>query len=349
MLRPRYNQKEPQVFLLVMPLFVVVLNLLYFGPCVFTSVPSFLFSFVFNGAYVSLAYYAFGSAALLIRNRYAASSALFRRIAVMLPVFWGMNLLMMGGLLLLHTTIAPLDCPIYPEMYWWTVLFGCIFSTVLTFVNEGLANWQKWKSSLAENEQLRNAYERSRLLGLKGQINPHFLFNCFNTLSGLIQEGEEEAERFLEEMTRVHRYLLRSDEALLVPVAEEVRFANAYLYLAKTRFGKAIEATIKVSAAAEHRLLPSHSLQAILENIIYSNALSKGDPLLIEIRDLAPDHLCIRHSLHQKTIAVRFDEEEGLDNLLTKYRLLNAEPIHIDEAEGERMIILPLLHKEEAI
>jgi LytS/YehU family sensor histidine kinase len=98
---------------------------------------------------------------------------------------------------------------------------------VITFINEGMANWEKWKDSLSENEKLTNAYQRSKLLGLKGQINPHFLFNCFNTLSGLIQEDEEKAEQLLDEMIKVHRYLLRSDDEYLVSFTDEIKFATA--------------------------------------------------------------------------------------------------------------------------
>jgi LytS/YehU family sensor histidine kinase len=110
-------------------------------------------------------------------------------------------------------------------MRWWTILYACMMSTVITFINEGMANWQSWKDSLYENEKLKNAYQRSKLLGLKGQINPHFLFNCFNTLSGLIQEDEERAEQFLDEMIKVHRYLLRNDDEYLVCLQDEMKFA----------------------------------------------------------------------------------------------------------------------------
>ena len=87
--------------------------------------------------------------------------------------------------------VINLGCVPLTGMVWWTILYGCIMSTVITFINEGMANWENWKNSLSESEKLKNAYQRSKLLGLKGQINPHFLFNCFNTLSGLIQENEE--------------------------------------------------------------------------------------------------------------------------------------------------------------
>ena len=93
-------------------------------------------------------------------------------------------------------------------MLWWAIAYGCIISTALVFINEGYANWEVWKASLAETEKLKNAYRRSKLPGLKGQINPHFLFICFNTLSGLIQEDEMKAEKSLDEITKVHLYLL---------------------------------------------------------------------------------------------------------------------------------------------
>jgi hypothetical protein len=328
--------------------YTVVLNILLFGACVLTSAPAFLQSFVYNSIYILLVYYAFGSVALFIRNSYAANSDLFRRIGIMLPVFYLMNIAVMLGLQLLYSSFPLVDCPLSPGMYWWTVLYGCIFSTTLTFLNEGLSNWNNWKASLAETEKLRNAYQRSRIIGLKGQINPHFLFNCFNTLSGLIHDDEDTAERFLEEMTKVHRYLLRSDDELLVPLNEEIRFARSYLYLIQMRFGSAISANIDVHSSSSHMLVPPLSLHVILENIIYTNALSKSNPLQIEIQTLYPDEVHIRHSVHEKIIAISFEDDEGLDNLLNKYKLLNATtPIRIEENGQERTIILPLMEKKQ--
>ena len=52
--------------------------------------------------------------------------------------------------------------------------------------------------------------------------------------------NEEKAEKFLDEMTKVHRYLLRSDDDMLVPAEDELKFAESYLYLIKERFGNAV-------------------------------------------------------------------------------------------------------------
>jgi LytS/YehU family sensor histidine kinase len=217
---------------------------------------------------------------------------------------------------------------------------------VITFINEAMANWENWKNSLSEGEKLKNAYQRSKLLGLKGQINPHFLFNCFNTLSGLIHENPERAESFLDEMTRVHRYLLRSDDEYLVTLQDEMKFASAYLNLTKERFGNAISISIHLVPAALTKKIPPLSLQVILENIIYTNALDKKNPLSIQIKADDEDHLSISHSIHEKIIVQdQLNLEEGLDNLIMKYRLLDAQEVIVNESDTNREIILPLFDK----
>ncbi len=341
----RSSLKNPQLFFIITLPYVVVINLMLFGACIYSSLSFFLRALLYSSLYMLLTHVLYVLTAQAIRNRLSADNELFRRIAAMLPVFYVLNIVSTAGLFYLHDKFQLIDCSVNLAMYWWTVLYGCIISTVAIFIIEGMANWEQWKGSLAETEKLRNAYQRSRLLGLKGQINPHFLFNCFNTLSGLIPEDEHHAETFLEEMTRVHRYLLRSDEELLVPVADEIKFAASYLYLTKTRFGAAIHASVQVDEEACQKYIPPLSLHVILENIIYTNALSKANPLTIDISNENDRELYIRHSVHEKSISVSFEEDEGLDNLLNKYKLLNAPPIVIQERTSERTILLPILQK----
>jgi LytS/YehU family sensor histidine kinase len=143
-------------------------------------------------------------------------------------------------------------------------------------------------------------------------------------------------------MTKVHRYLLRSDDQYLVPLADEMKFAMSYLYLTKARFGSAIDTYIKLSPALLQKWIPPLSMQVILENIIYNNVLSKKQPLKIKITGDNDGNLLISHSLHEKTIVQNLDADEGLDNLITKYRLLNAGEVKITEAGNEREIEMVL-------
>jgi len=338
----RYSKQEPIVFLWVMAPYMIFMNLLIFGTCIFSSFLIFLKSFGTSAIYFSLIYGVFGSVAVFIKNRYPGAGDLFRRIRIMLPVFYLMNIGAIYGAYHFYDWTGIIGCPTRPNMVWWTILYGCMMSTVITLINEGMANWEKWKNSLSEGEKLNNAYQRSKLLGLKGQINPHFLFNCFNTLSGLIEENEQEAEQFLDEMTKVHRYLLRGDDEYLVPLLDEMKFASSYLYLTKARFGNAINIIVDIPKELLLQRIPPLSMQVLLENIIYANALSKKEPLTIHISHEGNKRLIITHSLHEKTIVQHLDMDEGLDNLINKYRLLNMEEMKITETPEKRVIVMPL-------
>ncbi len=346
----QYMKRELQAFAWIMLPYIVVLNALMFGTCIFNSFRDFIAGFLYSGIYLVLAYFVFRTVAMFIRMRIPAAGDLFKRIALMLPVFYIMNMLMLSGIFAIYEQMRLLNCLVRQEMLWWAIVYGCIVSTTLTFINEGVANWSEWKASLAETEKLKNAYRRSKLLGLKGQINPHFLFNCFNTLSGLIQEDEVKAEKFLDEMTKVHRYLLRSDDELLVPVGDEVKFARSYLYLSRERFGSSIVASVTVDDRFLQKLVPPLSLQVILENIIYTNALDKKKPLYIRIYVENEKELCIANSKQEKIIRQNLNVDEGLDNLIMKYKMLNAPPVTIVDDYGERKLLLAFVDpQEEAI
>jgi len=298
--------------------------------------------------YFFIIYFVFGLVAAKIRRMYPAAGDLFKRISIMLPIFYIMNAFTIYGVILLYANINLLTCPIKFSMAWWAVLYACIMSTGITFLNEGVANLDIWKASLSETEKLRNMYQRSRVLGLKGQINPHFLFNCFNTLSGLIDDDEAQAEKFLDEMTKVHRYLLRKDDEMLVPLQEEMKFAASYLYLIKQRFGNGINLDVSPQNEDASLTLPPLSMQVVLENIIYTNAINKADPLHINIV-ATEDYLLVQHTVHEKTIVEDFGANDGLDNLINKYSLLKAGEVLIEEDENKRVIKLPLLKEKEVV
>ena len=321
--------------------YVLFMNILIQGGCILQGWAFMARNFLGTAIYLFLAYLLFVNVAARIRNRYQKVSDLFHRVIILLPVNYIINVVAIYGIYFLYPRTNGMLCEAIPGMEGYAIVFGCVIGTMFTFINEGMANWERWKQSLSEGEKLRNAYQRSKLLGLKGQINPHFLFNCFNTLSGLIPVDKEEAEKFLNEMTKVHRYMLRSDDEYLVTLADEMKFANSYLSLTKSRFGAAVNATIAIQASDLEKQLPPLTLHAILENIIYTNALHKQQPLTIHITSKG-DYLSIDHTLHEKKVVQPLHEDDGLDNLVNIYRLLNAAEIRIIESPVRREIVIPL-------
>lgn len=327
--------------------FVAILNAILFGSCVYSSLPAFVQFFALTAAFIFCCYFIFRTVALLIRNRFPSNADIFRRISAMIPVFAVINILMVTGLFAYYKMIPFHTCATKSQNFWWAVLFACISSTVITLLNEAVVNFQGWKRSITKTEQLKNAYQKTKLLGLKGQVNPHFLFNCFNSLSSLISEDEQAAERFLNDMTKVHRYMLRGDDEMLVTVAEELRFIQSYLHLIEARFGRAIQPVIEVPDTCLHQYIPPLSIHVILENMIYTNQASADQPLHISIRSEAGCMLVLKNNVHPRISRDNTDYEEGIDNLLNKYKLLNCPGLEISETDKERIIYLPLIKSRE--
>ena len=343
----RDSNREPVIFIWVMIPYTIVMNALIFGACIFHSFTAFAETSIISLLYFAFIYAVFGTVALMVKKRFPQDSDLFRRVAVMLPLFYLMNILSVQCIYILYESMDWILCAPQKGKEWWTIGFGCLASTMLTFINEAAVGWEKWKTSVTETGRIQSAYQKSRLLSLKRQINPHFLFNCFNTLSSLIGEDEEEAEQFLDEMTKVYRYLLKGDEEPLVSLDEELKFIDAYLYLSLTRFGSALDVVVNVDEDSRQKMIAPLSLQVILENIIYRNAFSKSNPLHIHIYTNAQNTLVIHNTLQPKNSSDALNYEEALDDLVSKYKLLSSLEVEIYETAIQRDIIIPLIEKEE--
>jgi LytS/YehU family sensor histidine kinase len=165
----------------------------------------------------------------------------------------------------------------------------------------------------------------------------------------LISEDEEGAEKFLNEMSKVYRYMLRNDDDQLVSLKIELAFIESYIYLLKARYTGALDFRSEIYEEDNTKCLPPLTLQVIIENAILQNAFSKTAPLKISITSGTDGDLIIRNNIQPKIITEAMDYETGLDNLVNKYRLLNHSSIVIEELSTERIIRLPLIVKSEKV
>lgn len=202
----------------------------------------------------------------------------------------------------------------------------------------------RYKAMEEEKEVIRQAAFREELDTLKDQVNPHFLFNCFNTLSSLIHEDKARADRFLHELSKVYRYLLKNNEEGLSTVERELRFVQSYYELLQTRYGQAIQLQVEPCAQYNNWLLPSLSLQLLIENAVKHNILAKSQPLHIRIyfRD---GRLVVTNNL-QRRLAQVPSSKIGLRNIGLKYALLQSPSFSITETEAAFSVALPLLPEQ---
>ncbi|WP_426493186.1 sensor histidine kinase [Hymenobacter sp. 102] len=195
---------------------------------------------------------------------------------------------------------------------------------------------------------VQKAQAESELRNLKAQIDPHFLFNNLNVLRGLIQQDPLEANEYLNRFAGLYRFLIRHKDEDIVSVAEELRFAQEYIYLLRHRFGSAYAFREMLAPAADWDTLMvvPGTLQLLIENAIKHNAGNEESPLCITI-DATPDSLSVRHPRRPKLTPVE-STGTGLANLRERYRLLFERDIVVVNAAEQFAVTVPVLPQARA-
>lgn len=176
---------------------------------------------------------------------------------------------------------------------------------------------------------------------LKMQINPHFLFNNFSTLSELIESEPETASLFLSHLSKVYRHIVRNLNVNLIDIKDELKFIDSYVYLMRLRHGEGIMITIDEELRNNNGKIPPASLQLLVENALKHNTFSVEKPLKIDIM-FEDDRLVVRN---QKRHLLSAAESTGIGqaNIIKRYSLLSAEKVLIEDSENYYSVSLPLL------
>ena len=206
----------------------------------------------------------------------------------------------------------------------------------------------KYKETAYEKEMLEQMNLQQEFDNLKEKVNPHFLFNCFNTLSSLITENKQLAEKFLDELSKVYRYLLRNNEDGLSTVENEMKFIESYFQLMNTRYGEGINANIRIDKKYFPYLVPSLSMQLLVENAIKHNVVSRESPLSIEIFTTEGRQLVVNNNLNKKNRKEN-STRIGLQNIESKYKLMNQDGFQVVHGEKNFMVVLPMIWKSKKI
>ncbi len=178
--------------------------------------------------------------------------------------------------------------------------------------------------------QLAVELTEARMLALRMQINPHFLFNTMNSVSSLMYTDVRAADRVLEQLCGLLRVSLERGPKQLICLQQEMEFIEMYLSLQDLRSQGQVRQEIHVDPRLYDALIPNMILQPIVENA-YVHGLSRvGSGLLqIEAREEA-GRLSI--SVRNSGVGLRPAKERetagmgiGLTNVRKRLRLHFAE------------------------
>lgn len=215
-------------------------------------------------------------------------------------------------------------------------------------VYEGWYILRQWQRETVETSTLEEVSLQSQLRSLQHQVNPHFLFNSLNSLSSLIGENPLRAEAFLEELTAVFRYLLQANDHRLVPLRDELAFIRSYGHLLETRYQTGLMFELNVDPTHNSLLIPPLSLQVLVENAVRYNSILPEQPLHIRIYSTPDERLLVANTLQRKIIRVE-TAGAGLNNLATRFELLNEGKLSISEESGWFTVSLPLAKERKLV
>jgi ligand-binding sensor domain-containing protein len=176
---------------------------------------------------------------------------------------------------------------------------------------------------------------------LKSQVNPHFLFNSFNTLINIIEDDSKKAIEYVETLSAFFRNIVSFKDQDVITLAEELDVASVYFYLQQKRFGNSLRLKVNVDEKLRKKKIPPMVLQILMENAVKHNAISSETPLDIVI-SAEGNKLLVRNNINRKR-NTESSTRTGLQNIVNRFKLLTSEPVVIRNSANEFSVTIPLI------
>jgi two-component system, LytTR family, sensor kinase len=206
-----------------------------------------------------------------------------------------------------------------PSRGWWFAArveyltqLDWVLMTYLFLV--GLAHALEYRNE-SERRALDSAHLETRLIeaqlqSLQRQLQPHFLFNTLNAISGLMRVDVEAADRMMDRLGDLLRMALDSSNVQEVPLKDELEMLQKYLDIEQVRFGHRLSVDMRIAPETLAALVPNFLLQPLVENAVRHGvaphtrpgrisieASREGQRLAMRIRDsgdgVAPHYLTL--------------------------------------------------------
>lgn len=200
------------------------------------------------------------------------------------------------------------------------ILILAIINLLLMIILEAWIFFIEGSRSEQKAEGLEKELTEIKFEMLKNQLNPHFMFNSLNVLSGLVNTDIKKAQQFIDEFAMVYRYVLETLEKPVVSAGEELDFVRSYLFLQRLRYGDSLQADYKFDARILSSLIPPLSVQVLAENAIKHNIINRDKPLTIWFYS-EPGYLVVKNRLQPK-ITPGSSPGLGQVNLSKRYQMI---------------------------
>lgn len=197
-------------------------------------------------------------------------------------------------------------------------------STVTLSMAEGIAQLLSSQIVYGAYQQQKDLLSQSEIKLLHAQVNPHFLFNALNTIGAIIRRDPTNARELVLSLSRFFRINLKQNTAV-VTLKEEIDHVNAYLAIEKARFAERLRVNIECDDAAMPALLPSFTLQPLVENAVKHGIAQRleGGSLTVKARCTADNSLYVQVEDNAGLYTPKKDEHAGLGMDIVDKRLIH--------------------------
>ncbi len=222
--------------------------------------------------------------------------------------------------------------------------FGTRINLFLHILNAIFVYITEYKNKQLEAEELKRINAQSQLQAIKNQVNPHFLFNNLNVLSGMVVKDNPDANKFIEAFSKVYRHILNSQDKELVTIENELEVITPYIFLLQKRFPESVQVDIEIDPIYFNHFIVPAALQMLIENAIKHNVLSRANPLKILISINKNGGLFVRNNLQPKQ-QLETSTQVGLRNIEQRYGFIIGKKINVIKDPDSFTVILPLIQQ----
>jgi two-component system LytT family sensor kinase len=221
-----------------------------------------------------------------------------------------------------------------------TRIFNCLNWIIWFVCFTALNLFREVKETKLKNVELAATLKESQLNTLKGQINPHFMFNSLNNIRGLILEDTNKARKMLTSLSETLRYALTQSSINAIALEKELEIVEKYIEISKIQFEERLQFKRSIDASSLHIKIPPMLIQMLVENGIkhgISNLKNGGEITLIT--KIKEGNLFIKvtnsGSLRNKSEST----ELGLQNIKKRLHLLYGKEAFFNLKEEHNNVV----------
>jgi ligand-binding sensor domain-containing protein/anti-sigma regulatory factor (Ser/Thr protein kinase) len=183
---------------------------------------------------------------------------------------------------------------------WWATWWFRILA-LCALVTAGVLAYRFRIAQIRKEARLKTEFDRKigdvELSALRAQMNPHFIFNCLNSIENYILKNESvKAAEYINDFARLIRLILQNSRSEYVPLKDEVEAIELYLQMESLRFDDKFSYRIDVSSGVETTEIdvPPMLIQPFIENAIWHGLIPKKAPgkITVEISQVNGELIC---------------------------------------------------------